>query len=84
MTTPEGEGLSTRGVCNTPPTHHVEVGEGAEGAPEERACLDRLDPQGVGQQHAEYGDTLVVIGTSHRPGWVESPITRPHPPLIGY
>ena len=63
--TPEGEGLSTRGLCDAPPTHHVEVGEGTQRAPEERPCLDGLHPEGIGQQHAEYGNTLVVIGTSH-------------------
>ena len=46
-------------------TNHVKVGEGAEGAPVDGACLDRLDPQIVGQKHAEDGDALIVIGPCH-------------------
>ena len=50
------------------PTYHVEVGESRPSGPEHRASLDTLDPQVVGEQQSKDGDTLVVIGTSHRAG----------------
>ncbi len=46
-------------------TDHVEVGQSAEDGPVDGASLDTLDPQVVREQHAEDGNTLVVVGTSH-------------------
>ena len=45
--------------------YHVKVGERANGRPEDGAGLDRLDPHGVGEEHAEDGDTLVIVGAGH-------------------
>ena len=46
--------------------YHVKVGERANGRPEDGAGLDRLDPHGIGEEHAEDGDTLVIVGAGHR------------------
>ena len=48
--------------------YHVKVSQGTQTGPEEWACLDRLDPQGVRQQHAEDGNSFVIIGACHGTG----------------
>ena len=47
-------------------TYHVKIGESTEGSPEDGASLHSLDPHVVGEQHAEDGNALVIIGASHR------------------
>ena len=49
-------------------THHVKVSKRANGSPEYRTRLDGLDPHGIGEEHAEDGNSLIVIGTSNRTG----------------
>ena len=46
-------------------TYHVEVGESAEGGPEDGAWLDSFDPHVVSEQYAEDGNALIIIGSSH-------------------
>ena len=46
-------------------SYHVEVGESVEGGPEDGARLDSLDLHVVSEQHAEDGNSLIIIGTSH-------------------
>lgn len=50
-----------------PRRHHVEIGECGQRRPQDRSSFHRLDPHVVGEQHAEDGNSLVVIGPSHRP-----------------
>ena len=52
---------------SAPGGDHVEVGQRAEGRPVHVARLHRLDPEVVGEQHAEDGNALVIIGPGHRP-----------------
>ena len=49
----------------SPRRDHVEVGQGAEGRPVDGPSLDALDPQVVGEEHAEDGDTFVIVGAGH-------------------
>ncbi len=56
--------------CKIRPTHHVKVSQGAPDGPEQGASLDSLDPQPVGEQHAEDGNTLVIIRASNRARYV--------------
>ena len=50
-----------------PRAHHVEVGHGAQGGPVDVPGLDALDPEVVGEEHAEDGDALVVVAPGHGP-----------------
>ena len=52
----------------SPRRHHVEIGEGAGAGPVDGARLDGFDPEGVSEEHAEDGDTLVVIRTGYGTG----------------
>lgn len=54
----------------TPWGYHVEVGQGWAGRPENGAWLDRLDPQVVGEEHAEDCNALIVVGTGNRAWYV--------------
>jgi hypothetical protein len=59
-------------VVNTVPgpwqvTHHVKIGQGTKSGPVDCSSLDALDPEVVGEEHAEDGDPLVVVGAGHRP-----------------
>ena len=47
-------------------TCHVKVGQSTHGGPIDHAGLDALDPEVVGEEHAEDGDALVVVGSGHR------------------
>ena len=46
---------------SSPGTDHVEVSNRAETSPVDIASLDTLDPEVVGEEHAEDGDALIVI-----------------------
>ena len=54
----------------TPRAHHVEVGQRAPCSPPHTARLHRLDPQPVGEQHAEDGDALVIVAARHRATYI--------------
>ena len=53
---------------SAPRGDHVEVGHGAEGCPVDVPGLDTLDPEVVGEQHAEDGDALIVVAARHGAG----------------
>ena len=52
---------------STPGWDHVEIRQWAEGRPVDRAGFDGLDPEVVGEEHAENGDPFIVVRASHRP-----------------
>ena len=53
---------------SSPWRDHVEVADGAQSCPEDRASLHCLDPEPVGVQHAEDGNSFVIVRSSHRSG----------------
>ena len=62
----DGDDVDEKHIAS-PGAHHVEVSHRAEGSPVDVASLDTLDPEIVGEQHAEYGDALVVVAPRHGP-----------------
>ena len=52
---------------SAPGGDHVEIRQWAEGRPVDRAGFDGLDPEVVGEEHAENGDPFIVVRASHRP-----------------
>ena len=63
----EGDEVDEEDVA-APGGHHVEVGDAAEAGPVDVARLDALDPEVVGEEHAEDGDGLVIVAASDTPG----------------
>ncbi len=60
--------LALKILCSvnlTPSRHHVEVGQGTPCGPVDRAGLDSLDPQVVGEHEGEDGDALIVVRPGH-------------------
>ncbi len=53
---------------NTENTHHIEVSQSTDGAPEHRASLDGLDPHSIGEEHTEDGNPFIIIGARHGTG----------------
>lgn len=51
-----------------PAGDHVEVRKCRASGPEHRSGLHRLDPEVVGEQHAEDRNAFVVVGASNRAG----------------
>ena len=49
-------------------SHHVKVCHSAEGCPVDGAGLYGLDPEVVGEDHAEDGDAFVVVRSGHGTG----------------
>ena len=52
---------------SAPGGDHVEIRQWAESRPVDRAGFDGLDPEVVGEEHAENGDPFIVVRASHRP-----------------
>ena len=50
-----------------PGGNHVEVGYGAQGGPVDSSGLYGLDPEVVGEQHAENGDAFIIVWASNGP-----------------
>lgn len=51
---------------SAPRRHHVTVEQRSQCAPEDRAILDRLDPEKEGKDQQEDGNSLVVVASCHR------------------
>lgn len=47
--------------------YHVEVGHSTKGRPIDLTCLNALNPEVIGQQHAEDGDSLIVVRAGYGP-----------------
>lgn len=50
----------------TPTGNHVKVGQRATGCPKDRSSFNRFYPQVVREEHAENGDSFVIVRSGDR------------------